>query len=414
MLITCAAIAETPLPDFNLQIYHFPIDRTVLLPGYRDNAALLNVLDSLLNDPVIYPQIDSILITAAASPIATQSYNKRLSFERASTLRNYLMYKHPRLDRKRIQTRYIGVDWEGFLALVTSDENLPSRDLIAYYLTTMQWGDELLKQLRRTGGRETFDYLVNTIYPELQYAAVRIRLKDGRYIPPEAGSPLKAQIERQTFVDTVRVTVYDTICCQPSTPGVIERKSSGSATPYYMALKNNLLCDAALLPNLAVEFSLGKRWSMAVEGYWAWWNTDAPDWWYYRIQAVGLEFRKWFGDRTPLTGHFVGLYGLAGNYDIRLFTNRKEDIGYLSRSSWSAGLTYGYSLPLSERWNLEFSIGAGYLTGTYQEYNRSLCTECFPWLSTKKLNYWGPTRAGISLVWLIGSGANRKEDAHED
>lgn len=63
-------------------------------------------------------------------------------------------------------------------------------------------------------------------------------------------------------------------------------------------------------------------------------------------------------------------------------------------------LSYGYSLPLRRRLNMDFTIGIGYLTGTYMEYIP--IDACYVWQATKNRHWWGPTKAEISLVWLLG------------
>jgi hypothetical protein len=74
------------------------------------------------------------------------------------------------------------------------------------------------------------------------------------------------------------------------------------------------------------------------------------------------------------------------------------------------GLTYGYSLKLSRHLNMEFSISVGYLSTAYRHY--------FPaddyselWIDRSKqgrLNYFGPTKLKVSLVWPIQIPYNKK------
>ena len=71
------------------------------------------------------------------------------------------------------------------------------------------------------------------------------------------------------------------------------------------------------------------------------------------------------------------------------------------------GVEYGYSHPISRRLNLDFTIGIGYLGGTYHEYLP--IDDCYVWQFTKKQNWIGPTKAEVSLVWLLGSDNYNKE-----
>ncbi|MDR1503209.1 MAG: DUF3575 domain-containing protein [Prevotella sp.] len=179
----------------------------------------------------------------------------------------------------------------------------------------------------------------------------------------------------------------------------------GKSESYRFAVKTNLLYDIALLPNIAIEFPLGQHWSMEIEGQWSWWNTKITHNNCWRIQSVGLETRKWLGDKSlaPLTGHYLGIYGMAGTYDVK-FQGKN---GYLSDMSYSAGVSYGYSLPVSHRFSFEFGIAVGYFGGKYKVYDQyNSQNGIFPLTEKKNMHYFGPTKAKVSLVWIIGGGKN--------
>ena len=52
-------------------------------------------------------------------------------------------------------------------------------------------------------------------------------------------------------------------------------KDAAEKKPFYMAAKTNLLYDAALVPNVGLEFYLGKGWSVCGDWMYAWWSKDA-------------------------------------------------------------------------------------------------------------------------------------------
>ena len=70
------------------------------------------------------------------------------------------------------------------------------------------------------------------------------------------------------------------------------------------------------------------------------------------------------------------------------------------KMTYSAGVEYGYSLPVAYRLNIDFTIAVGYWGGTYYEYTP--VDNCYVWQATKERHWFGPTKAEISLVWLIG------------
>jgi hypothetical protein len=155
---------------------------------------------------------------------------------------------------------------------------------------------------------------------------------------------------------------------------------------------------------------MGKDWSLLVEGNWSWWTFDRPiqNWWYHRIQTGGIDLRKWVKSPYPLHGHALGAYTMVGNYDVRFFTKDEYTKGSLSYQSWSAGLSYTYSFPIARRLNLELGLSVGYMGGRYYEYD--YCMEHNHWAQRAMYNrnYFGPTRVGLSLVWLLGAGNDEK------
>ena len=72
------------------------------------------------------------------------------------------------------------------------------------------------------------------------------------------------------------------------------------------------------------------------------------------------------------------------------------------KMNYVVGAEYGYSLPIARRWNIDFTIGAGYWGGIYHEYLPQ--DGEYVWQATKKRQWIGPTKAEISLVWLLGKG----------
>ena len=135
----------------------------------------------------------------------------------------------------------------------------------------------------------------------------------------------------------------------------------------------------------------------------AWWKSDKRhDYW--RTYGGELDVRKYFGRRAkqkPLTGHHLGVYGQMLTYDFEL-----GGTGYQSKLSYGAGIEYGYSLPVAKRLNIDFGIGIGYLGGEYKEYEP--IDGHYVWQATRQRHWFGPTKAEISLVWLIGRGNTNK------
>lgn len=138
--------------------------------------------------------------------------------------------------------------------------------------------------------------------------------------------------------------------------------------PFYMSVRTNMIYDALAVPNLGVDFYLGKGFSLSASWMHAWWSYD-PRHRYWRLYGGEINARRWFGAaarKKPLTGHHVGIYAQAITYDFEFggtaYMGGEPGGTLLERAHLGTGLEYGYSLPVARHFNLDFSLGIGYLT----------------------------------------------------
>ncbi len=179
---------------------------------------------------------------------------------------------------------------------------------------------------------------------------------------------------------------------------VVNQEARLCNLPLYMSLSTNTLYDLLLTPNIGAEVYLGANFSARANWHYAWWKLQKHNY-FWRTYGGDLALRWWFGESSrlkPLTGHHIGLYGQMITYDIEFGGD-----GILAdRWSWTAGMEYGYSLPIAERLNLDFTVGAGYHWGEFYEYKP--VDGHYVWQATKRRQYIGPTKVEVSLVWLLG------------
>ncbi len=364
------------------------------MPGNR--TALNRIADSLrttYTDSVF--QLRKILVMGGASPEGSIELNKRLSFERAEALFGYLS-RYGALPDSLKTSRFLGRDWDGLILLAEKDRDIPYKEETLALLREIKrklqrensMEDEYLDRLRRLHGGLPYHYMYRNLFPELR--ASRLHLWYKKTLNPMAPLP---EAEPLTILP-------DTVV--PLSP--VEIPQSDKRKPFYMAVKTNMLYDLALVPNIGVEFYLGKRWSVAADWMYAWWETDRRHW-YWRVYGGAVEIRHWLGKKAKeksLTGHHVGLYGGIVTYDFELGGR-----GYLGdKWSYGGGVSYGYSCPIAPRLNLDFTLGIGYLGGVYKEYLP--IDDCYVWQATKRRHWFGPTKLEVSLVWLIGHGNQNK------
>ena len=247
----------------------------------------------------------------------------------------------------------------------------------------------------------------------LQYAAIRLKMKDGTYYYPTDRRPRFATSEtiylkpdtiyiKDTLVIRDTLTVRDTVFVRSTPITAATDEDDSNRKQLHIALKTNLLYDILLLPNLTAEIYLGRNWSLAVGGNWSWWTPGSleQNYWYHRIQVAEVELRKWFWSSYPFHGHALGAYYMFGDYDIRFFPKDETSRGELSYGSQSFGLSYAYSFPIARRFNLEFGLAAGYVGGKYYKYDYGMKETQWEQQAAFNRRYIGPTRVGISLVWL--------------
>ena len=180
--------------------------------------------------------------------------------------------------------------------------------------------------------------------------------------------------------------------------------------PATFAVKTNLLYDVALIPNIGAELYIGGRLTLGADLFYTWLSSDSRHR-YWQGYGGYFTIRHYFGHPTKhstlntkhstlnsklFSGHHLGAYVLALTYDVE-FGGK----GYQAdKLGWGGGLEYGYSLPIGRRLNLDFSIGIGYQTGDYKTYEP--IDDHYVWQSTNKRHYFGPTKAEVSLKWLLG------------
>lgn len=160
------------------------------------------------------------------------------------------------------------------------------------------------------------------------------------------------------------------------------------------AVKTNLLYDVAAAPNVGVEYGWKDHWSINADVTMPWWADDAKNEWCYEVLNIGLEGRYWFEEL--MHGHFVGVYGQGGCYDLGHERRGKQDRGY-----WAAGFSYGYSFRLGKHLALECSLGLGCLYTDYTEYKTKSDNSGIYYAGRGKYTWSGPTKAGISLIWAF-------------
>ncbi len=184
-----------------------------------------------------------------------------------------------------------------------------------------------------------------------------------------------------------------------------QEKAAAMPPDCRLLIKTNLLYDVVLMPSLEVEYRIGKRWTVNLEGYMAWWHNDGKHR-YYQAATISPEGRWWFGQKKGSLwhGHYLGLFGGFTWYDIE---NGKR--GYQGEAE-TVGISYGYLFPIGKRLSLETGVSIGYLHSEYEEYLPEVYAEDthYVYQQTKRLNYSGPLKLKLALVWRLWKTDKKK------
>lgn len=192
--------------------------------------------------------------------------------------------------------------------------------------------------------------------------------------------------------------------------GPVQRSAASADTvesksTFYLALKNNIIYDVALVANLGLEISLGKHFSLDLPFTFSPYDICSA----YRMRTLSVqpELRYYF--KRGGKGHFFGLHGNLAYYNVVTPLNTRTR--YQDRDGehplYGGGISYGYSLPFGKdsRWGMEFTVGAGY---AYLDYDCFYNVNNGAWFTKDAKHYFGIDKAGITIYYRIVD-KNRKK-----
>lgn len=370
----------------------YPLNKTKLNPDYMDNRRQLEQIEWFIKN---VPQLgDSLIIYSYASPEGPYNNNVRLTKGRGESARKYLrgLFEDKALADSIIIVDPTPENWEGLRKLVEAEYTRDDKEKVLEIINSSLPPETKKNRLKKVSYGYAWLHLLDEFMPRLRYATwvgkwqnvarKMDTLPSGAhfYDAPQYNYPLPPYNRQfaEIFIPDKKTRV---------------------------AFKTNLLYDAATVLNFAVEVPFNEKFSILYEHHCPWWLSGSNK---YCLQflSFGGEFRWWFKPQTrpesenrvkrdALVGHFLGLYGWGGKLD---FQNVRK-ICYQAEFN-SIGLTYGYSMPISKRLNMEFSISAGYAEIPYRHYNPD---DEFDLLIRDKYKtgtwkYFGPTKVEVALV----------------
>lgn len=393
----------------------FPVGNSTLDADYGDNAArlseIITYLKNVRNDTTL--NLVEVSFCGAASPEGSFKINKNLAGERRTELEQYVR-KNVSLPDSIITRFDDAIAWERLAQLVEQSDMPHKEEAVDVLRNVPEFTyddkgvliDSRKKHLMELQYGRTWFYMLDHFFPQVRNASVvfvTVRQK------PVAEVPETEPLQEPAVDTTTVVPKTNTDVAMPEPVSQPEAKK-----PFYMSVKTNMLYDVLAVPNIGVEFYLGRNWSVGGNWMYGWWDiSDRHRYW--RVYGGDIAVRKWIGrkaEEKPLTGHHIGIYGQVFTYDFEWggkgYMGGEPGQTLWNNANYAAGVEYGYSLPIAKRLNIDFTIGVGYWGGKYYEYTPLDGHDV--WQVTKQRHWFGPTKAEISLVWLLGQGNtnNRK------
>ncbi len=392
----------------------FRVGSGMLDREFADNAArladMISFLEDMSNDSTV--ELTAVIFSGSASPEGGAALNRQLAEARMSVLESYVRSRVP-LPDSIVKRRPDGIAWN-LLAELVDASVMPGKSDVLHVLRNVperifdsrgrRIVDSRKKRLMNLHRGRSWHYMDRHFFVRLRGAMVilkaRRRAPSSHSVSSVSTSSVSGNSDEPP-AEPPAATDSDLPASSDTLPEPI-RKS------FYMSARTNMLYDVMALPTIGVEFFLCCGWSIAASWTYGWWNSDRLHR-YWRAYGGEIAVRRWFGEaaeRKPFTGHHLGVYGQILTYDFE-FGGKGRIGGTPGKPLWSnpnyaVGVEYGYSLSVARRLNIDFTIGIGYLGGKYYEYMP--IDGHYVWQSTMRCHWLGPTKAEISLIWLIGRG----------
>ncbi|WP_329903462.1 DUF3575 domain-containing protein [Porphyromonas pogonae] len=171
-----------------------------------------------------------------------------------------------------------------------------------------------------------------------------------------------------------------------------------------IGVKTNLLYWGTTTPNIGLEFRTGDQFTLSLHGGYNPFNFGS----HTKVDGVRVhpklrhwlvmpEVKYWFCQ--AFERGYVGIHGVYGEYNVGGISLIKDLKNYRYQgNAYGGGVSMGYQWALGDRWGVEASLGVGYLRLNYKKYD---CGDCGDFLGEYKRNYFGPTKAVLSLIYYL-------------
>ena len=376
----------------------FRVNSTVIDSAYSDNAVrmreIIDFLEAIRRDSTI--NIVEVSFCGAASPEGSDQLNRRLAQGRLTALER-LVRKEVDIPDSLITHNDSYIPWDYLKSQIEDSELLHKDEVIA-----------ILEEEAR---------LVDYHYPNLHIDSrvVKLQKLDNGKVWQQMNKLFFGQMRNASVVFITYkkelpavqepIIVQDTVVAEPSTEiapdttaiveTIVPKIEEWNRKLY---LKTNALFWGMGMTNVSAEIDLAKHWSFALPVTYSAWNyfTSTVK---FRTLAVQPEFRYWFNENNQK--FFIGAHFGYAQYNVAVDGNYRYQDHDGKSPALGGGISVGYRMPISksDKWHIEFSLGAGVYSLHYDKFYNTPNTKDGLMIESVKKTYWGIDQAAVSFSY---------------
>lgn len=404
----------------------FRKDSVIIEMGFDGNMRRWTAFQNAFNSQ--YGNLPShslrIDIYSGASPEGNAAYNNWLGEMRGQAVKR-LIQRRLGSTVGIVEVHNEGARWSGLYSLVEAS-NEPWRDQvldIIAHTTPADAGSKLDPrelQLRQLEGGTVWPVLQQRYLAQLRSGASAIVTFIEEPTRRDTLVVENRQVQRDTIViiKEIHHHHHDVVAevSRPDSAKLLRQARRDSIHASRLGIpawsvKSNALLLGLATPNVELEIPLGRsnRWSLQAE-YWLSWFTFSNNSLASQIQNLGVEMRRWLGNRRHhpwLQGWHIGLAVAAGYYDIEW----KRHEGYQGEHL-NAYINIGYQHRWGRHWAIDMGLGLGALYTKYRHYYGSSVypqnhlteqDDLLIWHNNGHLLWPGPCHANISIAYMFNA-----------
>ena len=156
----------------------FFVGDTRVVDTLGDNRRQLDKITGLMQQIVEQQEfyVDTITLTAAASPEGSYAANNILARGRAQALKRYLVHRYGRSIDTMLTVRWVAEDWQELTNRIRTDREIGNRDAILELIAREKNPDRREQAIRQRFPQE-YAYIRSVIYPQLRAVNFRYNLR---------------------------------------------------------------------------------------------------------------------------------------------------------------------------------------------------------------------------------------------